>query len=232
MENQERLFIEILTAFERSGILRDLILIGGWCPILYREWFHHPPEISLLRTADIDFLIRNPPNIRREVNISALLQELGFDLLTDYVSGHAKYSHPELDVEFLIPELGKGQDAPYLIQRLHINAQGLRYLSMLQDSVMTIRYHDIAVNVPEPAAYVLHKLIVSQERADAAKREKDLRIASDIGEFLMRRPEQREKLERIFHALPVKWQKTLMKVLKMNNNLRLLDVLIHVRPVQ
>ena len=225
MENHERLFLEILTRFDHAGILCDLILIGGWCPVLYREWFDHPPEIPQLRTADVDFLIPNPPTIRTDANVSVLLQQLGFELLTDYVSGQTRYSHPELDVEFLIPEMGKGRETPYPIPKLHVNAQGLRYLSMLQAPTMTIIYHGIAINVPEPATYVLHKIIVSQERTEAAKREKDLRIANGLGEFLIGLPDQRQKLECVFHGLPLKWRKTLVNILKRLGNATLLAVL-------
>ncbi len=35
MEDQERLFIDVLTAFQQAGILHNFILIGGWCPVLY-----------------------------------------------------------------------------------------------------------------------------------------------------------------------------------------------------
>ncbi len=170
-------------------------------------------------------MIPNPPKIRQEINVSGLLQQLGFELLTDYVSGYTKYSHPTLDVEFLIPELGRGRDAPYPIKQLHINAQGLRYLTMLQHHIITVSYHNMPVNVPEPAAYVLHKFIVSQERKDADKREKDLRIAGDIGEFLIHRTDQRKRFYDTFNELPSKWQKTLLNVLNMSGNLFLLDLL-------
>ena len=130
MENQESLFIDVLTAFEQAGILHNVILIGGWCLVLYQVYFQNPPEIPRLRTADIDFLIPNPTNIRQEVNVSGLLQQLGFEMLTDYVSGYSKYSHPSLDVEFLIPELGRGRNAPYPIKQFHINAHDVNSLLM------------------------------------------------------------------------------------------------------
>lgn len=135
MHDQEKLFIEVLTTLNNAGVLQDLIIIGGWCPLLYRHHFHYPPEIPALRTADIDFLVPNPPRIHKEVDVSALLMQLGFDLLTDYISGHTKYSHPNLDIEFVTPELGKGQNTPYEIPLLHVNAQGLRYLNLLQHDV-------------------------------------------------------------------------------------------------
>lgn len=69
------------------------------------------------------------------------------------------------------------------------------------------------VNVPEPAAFVLPKLIVSQERTNAAKRARDIKIALEIGEFLLRDAEQRQKLQHIFADLPSKWQKTVRNIL-------------------
>jgi hypothetical protein len=71
---------------------------------LYKQHFHNPPEIPVVRKADIDFLIPNPPRIRKEVDVSALLRQLGFELLTDYLSGYTKYDHPQLEIEFVTPE--------------------------------------------------------------------------------------------------------------------------------
>ncbi len=96
---------------------------------------------------------------------------------------------------------------------------------MLQHHIITVSYHDMPVKAPEPAAYVLHKFIVSQERKDFGKREKDLRIAGDIGEFLIHRTDQRKRFYDTFNELPSKWQKTLLNVLNMSGNLFLLDLL-------
>ena len=124
MENPERLFVEVLTALDHAGILQEFILIGGWCPVLYAHHFHHPPEIPRLRTADIDLLIPNPPKMRAEVNVSGLLQQLGFDPVDRLYQWTYQILSSNLDVEFLIPELGRGQNEPYRIQQFHINAQG------------------------------------------------------------------------------------------------------------
>ena len=49
------------------------------------------------------------------------------------LTGYTKYVHPELELEFLIAELGRGKgNKPYEIPKLHINAQGLRFLNLLQ----------------------------------------------------------------------------------------------------
>jgi hypothetical protein len=56
------------------------------------------------------------------------------------LDGYVKYVHPDLEVEFLIPERGKGRDKPYTIDKFHINAQGLRYLDLLQRHGMETSY--------------------------------------------------------------------------------------------
>ena len=226
MQDQEKLFIEVLTTLNDAGVLQDLIIIGGWCPILYRYHFHDPPEIPALRTADIDFLIPNPPRIHKKVDVSSLLTQLDFDLLTDYISGYTKYSHPDLDIEFVTPELGKGRSAPYEIPQLNVNAQGLRYLNLLQHNVIEISYHNIIVKVPEPTAFVLHKFIVRQERVDTEKRDKDIKIAQEIGEFLVRDMEQRQILGKVFDGLPPKWQQKLKKILIGSDATTLVTILL------
>lgn len=133
MKRKSNLFIATLNALYKSGALEDIILIGGWCHHFYRIYFNNAPEIPVVRTLDIDFLIPNPPKIHREVNIPNILNSLDFIPAHDYITGYTKYVHPELEVEFLIPDLGRGKGSkPYEIPKLHINAQGLRFLNLLQ----------------------------------------------------------------------------------------------------
>ena len=78
MEKNEKLLNSILMALSNAGILQDLILIGGWCQRMYRYIYNNPPEISALRTVDIDFLIPDPEKLSREINIMQLFKP--FDL--------------------------------------------------------------------------------------------------------------------------------------------------------
>ena len=133
MEKKNNLFLNTLNALYDAGVLEDIILIGSWCHYFYRIYFSNAEEIPLLRTLDIDFLIPNPSKIYKDVNIPDILKNLDFVSSHDYLTGYTKYVHPELELEFLIPELGRGQgNKPYDIPRLHINAQGLRFLNLLQ----------------------------------------------------------------------------------------------------
>ena len=77
------MFLKILNRLNQEDVLGDVILIGGWCPLVYKEYFGDPVEISLQRTTDVDFLIPNPPRIHKDVNIASILEEL--DLIKRYL---------------------------------------------------------------------------------------------------------------------------------------------------
>jgi len=131
------------------------ILIGGWCPLVYKEYFGNPVEISMQRTADLDFLVPNPLRIHKDVDVSVIFDELGFDRKVSLLEGYEKYVHPDLEVEFLTPERGRGKSKPYTIDKLHVNAQGLRYLDLIQNHTIKTSYKGVSINVPEPSVYVL-----------------------------------------------------------------------------
>ena len=214
MEKEHDLFLVILAKLDKEEVLQDIILIGGWCPLVYKEYFGNPVEISMQRTADLDFLIPNPPRIHKDVDVSLILEGLGFDKKLSLLHGYEKYVHPDLEVEFLTPEKGRGRDKPYTIDKLHINAQGLRYLDLIQSYIMKTVYNGISINVPEPTAYVLHKFIVSGRRKKSFKREKDIETARQLGEYLLEQEKQRKKMHEIYVDMADKWKRDLMRIVK------------------
>ncbi|MBA3051738.1 MAG: GSU2403 family nucleotidyltransferase fold protein [Candidatus Omnitrophota bacterium] len=215
MERKNDLFLATLIALHEKGVLRDIILVGSWCQHFYKGYFNNAPEIPVVRTLDIDFLVPNPPGIKKDVNIPDILDGLGFMPSHNYMTGYTKYVHPELELEFLTPDLGRGKGMlPYEIDKLHISAQGLRFLNLLQADTMKIKYKHITVRLPEPAAYVLHKFIIQERRLNKEKQKRDLLAAKGIGEFLLRDASQRKKISKIFNSQPKKWQSKIMKNLK------------------
>lgn len=218
MTKQNNLFLATLNALHKSGALKDVILIGSWCHYFYRIQFKNAPEIPVVRTMDIDFLIPNPPKKLKDINIPDLLYDLDFIPKHNYITGNTKYVHPELELEFLIPELGRGKGSkPYEIPKLHINAVGLRFLNLLQSNTMKIKYKNIEVIVPEPAAFVLHKFIIQERRKNKEKQKKDLFAAVSIGEYLLQRKEQQTKMKVIFNSLPKKWQSNILRNVEANS---------------
>jgi hypothetical protein len=125
-----------------------------------------------------------------------------------------KYGHPYLEVEFLVPERGKGSDRPVRIDALGVNAQALRFLGILSDYAIEVKHSGLLVRVPEPAAYVLHKFIIARRRARREKEERDLLAAKELGEFILGDDLQRRKLREIFSDFPKKWRQKVIDSVK------------------
>jgi len=60
-----------------------------------------------------------------KVDLPALLEDLGFILDHSFPEGYVKLIHPELIIEFLVPEIGRGTSKPYPLPELAMNAQRL-----------------------------------------------------------------------------------------------------------
>lgn len=100
-----------------------------------------------------------------------------------------------MEVEFLVPEIGRKIDKPHEILSLKTNAQRLRFLDILTSHTKVVQYKDLKLKIPEPAGYVLNKLIV---RNDISKKEKDIKAAKELGEYIINVSRQRTFLKRIF----------------------------------
>ncbi len=112
------------------------------------------------------------------------------------------FAHPDLKIEFLVPERGKGGLDYRLVKSLGVRAVPLRFLDMLlKDSIM-LNEGGVAVRVPKPFNYCLHKLIIAQRRKDADKREKDIQHAVYVLEIL-----EPAEFKRAMSGLSPKWRK-------------------------
>jgi hypothetical protein len=217
VERRFELFRKTIIKLGRTGVLSDIILIGSWCLYLYRTLFKDADTIPAIRTVDIDFLVPNPPKIKHRVDISKLLEELGFVEEFSHISGNSKFIHPDLEVEFIIPEKGRGKDGPHVIKEINIRAQGLRYVNLLQDHTIPIPFNEYTVKVPEPSAFVLHKLQISSKRGKKEKKMKDLESAIGLGEYLIGHNDQVAKIQKLYKSLPVTWRKEILEIAKDNS---------------
>lgn len=92
---------------------------------------------------------------------------------------------PEFRLDFLTT-LHRGRDAPFEHERLGVALQPLRFMEFLLEDVrqaaLFSRGHVVLVNLPHPARYALHKLLVHGERAGAlrTKASKDLVQAASL----------------------------------------------------
>lgn len=177
----EDLFQKILKVFAGLGLWADGIeLIGSWSFLLYQR--HLGVRPLPLRTQDVDFLLPWPYPTARIVDLAAALGELEFSQHTT-TTGTTYFAHPDLKIEFLVPERGKGGLDSRLVKPLGVNAIPLRFLDMLLKDSITIKESGIEVRVPKPLNYCMHKLIIAQRRLGknrAEKREKDIQHATYV----------------------------------------------------
>jgi len=213
-EEQFEILLTVLRKFQEAGILTDLMLIGSWCLQFYRYHFENPEKLPVFRTLDVDFLIPHASKIKAEVDVPEILRKEGFAPTYNRSSGIVKYNHKELQVEFLVPELGKGGDRAREIKNLHIKAVALRYLNMLLEYPLLVNYEGLQIRVPEPATFALHKLIISARRLNKEKQKSDLETSVGLLDFLYSRPNEVKRIKSILKALPKKWLETILAISK------------------
>ena len=216
MENRQfELCLEVLRRFDKEGLLDKIILIGSWCLLFYQNYFKgkEGSRFSSFKTRDIDFLIDRPSQIKKHIDVPELLKDLGFVVQFKGNKGYLKLDHPELILEFLVPEKGRGSDKPYPLPNLGMNAVPLRFLSFLSQNTIKVDYQGIAVTLPHPANFALHKLIIFQRRVKKEKAEKDKKAAIDVLRALIEAGEK-ASIIKSYNSIPEKWQKKIMKGLK------------------
>lgn len=171
MEKRYALFLDVLRRFQSAGLLKELVLIGSWCQHFYRSYFTGQRYTPAIRTRDIDFLVPLPVRIKKRFDVVSMLKNEGFVVSFSGDAGYMRLMHPEMIVEFLVPEKGRGSDKPYPLPQLGINAQPLRFLDYLVQNTISIETEGkgIRIKVPHPAAFGLHKLIISTRRKTEEK---------------------------------------------------------------
>lgn len=226
-KKQYELCVEILKRFHKSGILDSFILVGSWCVYFYQEYFSEVSYIDIvtMKTRDMDVLIDKPNQIKREVDVPALLKDLGFITTFKGSQGYIKLDHPELIVEFLVNEKGKGVDRPYQLPSLSINATALRFLSFLSDNTIKVKVDDFYLTVPHPVNFALHKLIIFQRRSKEEKAIKDRNSAIEILRALINKGEQ-GIIKKVFTSTLVKWQSKIIKGLDSSDEKDILNLLV------
>jgi len=126
-KSQYDLCIEVLRRLDKVGVLKDIVLVGSWCTLFYKEFFGQKNYTTSLTTRDIDLLIPLPRDLKVKTDVAAILKDLGFIVGFTGSQGYIRLEHPQLIVEFLVPEKGRGSDKPYSLPQLGLNAQSLRY---------------------------------------------------------------------------------------------------------
>lgn len=210
---QRNLVTNVLKLLEQEGILKHLIVAGSWCIYFYKFYYNKRQPIATLRTRDIDFFIPHPKSIKTEIDLPELLENLGFIIDFQGRAGYIRFVHPELFIEFLVPEKGRPLEKPYLLKQLKINAQALRFMEILELKTISIELEDAKLTLPHPSSFVLHKIIVYKRRPKKDKRARDIEQIIRILNFIQKQNEFDSLLE-VYSQLYHTWQNKIISNLK------------------
>lgn len=203
LSEQQVAFWDTINAFNDANVLSNVIVIGSWAEYVYDK--SGILKIgTTLKTQDVDLLVPNINKPRNKVDITEYLENKGFEMRRS-INGLMKFSkNSVLDIEFLVREIGRGQTEPYHVPSLNVTAQGLRHMEILSNNTITLQVRGYNVLVPEPAAYMLHKLVINESRVTDYKKNKDIESVKIIYKAIDEVLNQRERLENIYGKLTVK----------------------------
>lgn len=214
MDKKLEVLHTILKDLQDCGVLKHVVLVGSWCQELYR---HHLPDsyqIPATRTMDADILIPRRLKLSPPVNLHEIFKKRKFISQTHYQSGFVKFIHRELTFEFLTDAGAKPGEKQHEIKDLNIVAQELHFMNIPLSYQQTVTYRGLTLNIPEPEAFALHKLIVSQRRKKAEKRKKDLEAVTGMFQFFRGKKKHIRRLHQIVNEFPKGWRKKIDEALQ------------------
>ena len=213
MTNNESHFYEILKVLDQSGVLKDMVLIGSWCELFYKQVFlDFEPSI---RTTDLDFYIPDAKRVKQNGEIVSSLKELNYEIVYDCLTNKTRFISPDgFELEFLT-KLTRGNLKCIKIGNTGIFAETLPYVDIFTGNYIEVKMNGLMVKVASPASYVLQKLLINEERK--IKAEKDIQSIKRILVFIKASPKSIKELNELFVSLPKKWQRKINKVVDENN---------------
>ena len=223
-KSQYDLCIEVLRRLDKANLLKDIILVGSWCTLFYKDFFGSHRYMTSLTTRDMDLLIPLPRTIKVKTDVAELLKDLGFIIGFTGPQGYIRLEHPELIVEFLVPERGRSTDKPYSLPQLGLNAQALRFIEYLSVNTIPFKTGTLTLKLPHPANFALHKLLVMGRRQKKEKQVKDKESALRILNALVN-SDQIEAIKKAFLTMPKKWQGKVKKQLTDITDKKILELL-------
>ncbi|MEA2015851.1 MAG: GSU2403 family nucleotidyltransferase fold protein [Actinomycetota bacterium] len=216
MNDIKQEFWETIKVLNKNEVLKNVILIGSWAEYIYEKSGLLKNFKANLKTRDIDFLIKNINKPRKRINLVEILENEGFETEIDYISGVFKFlKGKDLEIEFIVREIGKGQSETYNVPSFGIKAEGLRHTDILIDNSKTIEIKNITLIVPTPQTYLLQKIIINYKRKKKA--EKDYLSIENLLEKIKESRSEYGKLINLYESLSKKQKKIIDKFL--NDNL-------------
>jgi len=179
-----------LDAIAHAGLFRDgAVLVGTMAYMLSEPLVGRRLPAPLLKTGDLDLATVNvaisadPPESiesilrRADPTFTAVMQ-------LDPRQPAARFRNQQGYLIDLLSQTRRRDESPVPLPKLEAGAEPLQHLQWLIDdpvSAVALWGSGIAVRVPQPARFAVHKLMVAQRRGhDRVKRQKDLSQADAL----------------------------------------------------
>jgi hypothetical protein len=175
--------------FHLGGVLvgtHAFTVLGNMLGVRWEQAFLRTQDIDIAGTARLDVAV---PELKSDIPKVLENLQMGFlpvpPLNPKRPSTSFKVRGHPVRVDFLTPAGARGEETPVFISRFSVSAQPLRYLDYLLEQHQPAGVVDgggILVNVPHPARYAFHKLLVGRSRdvTSHMKTQKDLEQASHL----------------------------------------------------
>ncbi len=175
--------------FHLGGVLvgtHAFTVLGNMLGVRWEQAFLKTQDIDIAGSAKLDMTV---PELKSDIPKVLEGLQMGFlpvpSLNLKRPSTSFKVRGHPVRVDFLTPARTHREEKPVFIRRFSLSAQPLRYLDYLLEQHQPAGIIDgggILVNVPHPARYAFHKLLVARSRdvTSHTKAEKDLEQASQL----------------------------------------------------
>lgn len=216
---------DVIAALAKAGVFRLRgVLVGTVAYQAYSAMLGVRLATALLETGDVDIAQFKNVSLAVADSTPSVLEILKgvdktFRAVPHTVDGRRVTSYAAkggLRVDFLTPNEGGETGQPQSLPALQTDAQPLRFLDFLihePEPAVILHNAGIFVQVPAPARYAVHKLIVSRRRREGlAKRDKDVQQAGVLLDVLAEKRPHELKLawEEAYGRGPI-WRKLLVQ---------------------
>jgi len=214
-------FLKTLWLFK--DYLSEIVIGGGWVPLIYYHYLLGEKSRFPIMTRDIDIMVNENIPVIGAKPLDKILTDAGLKTKFQGLTSHRPNTHYEgeidnyvVEIEFLADLKGDGDKDVIEVQE-GLYAEALRYISVSAQNTLKVNIDDLdligesqklAIKVPTPGAFLFHKGLTFNNRRESHKKGKDLYYMFDV---LMNCAEMEkqifEELRILKSEYPIKWFK-------------------------
>lgn len=171
-----------------SGAEHEFVIAGGQAARLYR--FHPLARVldwAPILTSDIDVATQDKGH-RAIVNVGAQVEAQGFvaTFEGDDRPPRTLYVLENAELEFIVPDVKRRHATGVTVDVLGVNAQRVPNLEPLLVAPVVLNIDGVGeVRLPNPAAYIVQKIITLTNRRTLAQKGKDALYVHDVLQLFM-----------------------------------------------